>query len=143
MMRPRLDAADFILERNVILEEIARSEDVPTGQAYRRMMQTYFRGQSAGPRRAGHAREHRQRWQVEQMREYAARRYAANNLILALAGNFEWEQVRALAEEKCGAWGRGDEGRSAEPYTPSSAATKVMVQATAEAADHAAGVARA
>src|SRR5262249_49808686 len=42
MMRPRLDAHDFDLERNVILEEIARSEDVPTSQAYRRLMQTYF-----------------------------------------------------------------------------------------------------
>ena len=49
------------------------------------------------------------------------RRYAANNLILALAGNFEWDEVRALAEEKCGAWTRGEEGRTAEPFTPTAA----------------------
>jgi predicted Zn-dependent peptidase len=127
MMRPRLDATDFSLERNVILEEIARSEDVPTSQAYRRMMQTYFAGHPLGHDVLG-TRESIGEMTVEQMREYAARRYAANNLILALAGNFEWDEVRALAQEKCGAWSRGEEGRTAEPYMPDSAVTNVVVR---------------
>src|SRR5215468_10277814 len=106
MMRPRLDATDFSLERNVILEEIARSEDVPTSQAYRRMMQTYFAGQSLGHDVLG-TRESIHDLRVEQMREYAARRYAANNLILSIAGNFSWQQVLDLAGEKCAAWSQG------------------------------------
>ena len=69
MMRPRLDAHDFDMERNVILEEIARSEDVPTSQAYRRLLQTYFAGQPLGHDVLG-TRESIADLRVEQMREY-------------------------------------------------------------------------
>ncbi|MBF6591370.1 MAG: insulinase family protein [Ktedonobacterales bacterium] len=55
---------------------------------------------------------------VEQMRAYATRRYAANNLILAVAGNFEWARVLDLAREKCGAWPTGEFGRQASRLTP-------------------------
>ncbi|HEY7339411.1 MAG TPA: pitrilysin family protein [Ktedonobacterales bacterium] len=125
MMRPRLDADDFNLERNVILEEIARSEDVPTGQAYRRLMQSFFAGNSLGHDVLG-TRESIGDLQVEQMRAYHNRRYAANNLILAVAGNFEWDELRALAEEKCGTWRAGEMGREAAPFTPESASTVIV-----------------
>src|SRR5215831_12476573 len=127
MMRPRLDAHDFDLERNVILEEIARSEDVPTSQAYRRLMQTYFSGQSLGHDVLG-TRESIRALHVEQMRAYAARRYAANNLILSIAGNFSWQQVLDLADEKCGAWGQGEMGRDAQPYIPPHPVAQVIVK---------------
>ena len=125
MMRPRLDANDFNLERNVILEEIARSEDVPTGQAYRRLMQSFFSGNSLGHDVLG-TRESIGDLKVEQMRAYHGRRYAANNLILAVAGNFEWDELRALAEAKCGAWGAGEMGREAVPFTPESASIVIV-----------------
>ena len=125
MMRPRLTADDFNIERNVILEEIARSEDVPTGQAYRRLMQTYYAGNSLGHDVLG-TRESIGDLAVEQMRAYHDRRYAANNLILAVAGNFEWEQLRALAAEKCGGWQSGEMGRVAAPFTPNSADTIIV-----------------
>jgi predicted Zn-dependent peptidase len=127
MMRPRLDAGDFAMERNVILEEIARAEDVPTGQAYRKLMQTFFAGQPLGHDVLG-TRESIGNLKVEQMREYWARRYAANNLILSIAGNFDWDTVVALAEEKCGAWDRGEEGRAAAPYEPARPVSKVIVK---------------
>jgi len=127
MMRPRLDAHDFDMERNVILEEIARSEDVPAGQAYRKLRQAYFDGQPLGHDVLG-TRESIGNLTVEQMRAYAARRYAANNMILSIAGNFEWERVVALAEEKCGAWARGEEGRTALPYAPAESVSQVIVR---------------
>jgi predicted Zn-dependent peptidase len=127
LMRPRLDAHDFDMERNVILEEIARSEDVPTSQAYRRLMQTYFAGQSLGHDVLG-TRESIANLRVEQMRDYAARRYAANNLILSIAGNFEWQRVLDLAAEHCGAWSGGEEGRVAEPYAPAQSSSQVIVK---------------
>ena len=125
MMRPRLNADDFNVERNVILEEIARSEDVPTGQAYRRLMQTYYAGNSLGHDVLG-TRESISAMTVEQMRAYHTRRYDTNNLILAVAGNFEWEELRALAAEKCGAWQSGEMGREAAPFTPTGAETIIV-----------------
>lgn len=120
MMRPRLDAADFAIERNVILEEIARAEDQPASRAYRKLMQTYFDGNTLGHDVLG-TKESIGAMHVEQMRNYWARRYAANNLILAIAGNFDWQQVLDLARERCGAWDSGVAGRAAQPFVPDAA----------------------
>lgn len=127
MMRPRLDEQDFILERNVILEEIARSEEMPMSQAYRKLLASYFEGSSLGHEVLG-TRESIRDLGVEQMRAYWARRYAANNLVLSVAGNFEWERVLELAQEKCGAWTSGEEGRDAQPFTPAQPAARVIVK---------------
>ncbi len=125
MMRPRLDAHDFDLERSVILEEIARSEDSPMSQAYRRLLQAYFAGHPLGHDVLG-TRESISELQVEQMRTYQARRYAANNLILAAAGNLEWDRLLDLAQRYCGAWQPGEEGRAAEAFMPASSTTVVV-----------------
>jgi predicted Zn-dependent peptidase len=127
MMRPRLDPQDFDMERNVILEEIARSEDVPTSQAYRKLLQTYFRGYPLGHEVLG-TRDSIRELRVEQMREYHERRYAANNMILAVAGNFEWQQLLALAAEKCGSWASGEEGRDAQEIVPAESLTRMLVK---------------
>ena len=127
MMRPRLDGEDFALERNVILEEIARSEDVPTGQAYRKLMQTFFAGSTLGHDVLG-TQESIRDMSVEQMRAYQQRRYSANNMILAIAGNFDPDQLLALAQEKCGAWRAGEEGRDAEPFLPAQSSASVIVK---------------
>ncbi len=127
MMRPRLDAEDFAMERNVILEEIARSEDSPSGQAYRRLMQTYFAGFELGHDVLG-TKESIREMSVEQMRAYHAQRYGANNMILAIAGNFEWEQVVELAEKHCGAWTIGEEGRAAPSFAPGHPQANVVVK---------------
>src|SRR5579859_4858585 len=42
MMYPRLLESDFQTEKEVIVNEIARSEDQPYSATYRRMVQTYF-----------------------------------------------------------------------------------------------------
>ena len=127
MMRPRLDAQDFDLERNVILEEIARSEEMPMSQAYRKLLASYFQGSSLGHEVLG-TRESIRDLSVDQMRAYWARRYAANNLILSVAGNFEWEQVLELAERHTGEWTSGEEGREALPFTPERPAPHVIVK---------------
>jgi predicted Zn-dependent peptidase len=48
MMYPRLDEEDFKMEKEVIINEIARSEDQPTNLAFRRMMQAYFASHALG-----------------------------------------------------------------------------------------------
>jgi predicted Zn-dependent peptidase len=41
------------------------------------------------------------------MRGYFAERYAPNNMVLACAGNFDWDQICSVAEESCGKWQDG------------------------------------
>jgi predicted Zn-dependent peptidase len=126
MMYPRLAESDFEMEKEVIINEIARSEDQPYNLAFRRMMQTYFGTHPLGHDVLG-SRESIREMRVEQMRNYWQQRYAANNLILSLAGNFNWEQVLSLAEKHCSTWRTGDASRHVEPYQPASPINEIIV----------------
>src|SRR5205085_9172164 len=126
MMYPRLTESDFETEKEVIVNEIARSEDQPYNLAFRRMMQTYFGNHPLGHDVLG-SRDSIRNMRIEQMRDYWARRYAANNLILSVAGNFDWAQIVDLAEQHCSNWRTGDEGRSVEPYQPAQPINEVIV----------------
>ena len=126
MMYPRLAESDFDMEKEVIINEIARSEDQPYNLAVRRMMQVYFDSHPLGHDVLG-SRESIRNMRIEQMRDYWKRRYAANNLILAIAGNFDWDHVVQLAEEHCANWRTGDAGRSVEPYEPAQPRNEIMI----------------
>ena len=117
MMRPRLDPEDFTRERDVILAEITRGEDQPTQVAGRQFYKTYFADTSLGHDVIG-SPDSIKAMQVEQMVDYAKRRYAANNIILAVAGKLEWAQVVELAEKHCSTWETGEVGREVTPYVP-------------------------
>jgi predicted Zn-dependent peptidase len=126
MMYPRLAESDFETEKEVIINEIARSEDQPYNLAYRRMMQNYFGSYPLGHDVLG-TRDSIRSMRIEQMRDYWNRRYAANNLILAVAGNFDWEHIVRLAEKYCSSWRTGDAGRNVEPYEPARAINDITV----------------
>jgi predicted Zn-dependent peptidase len=126
MMNPRLDESDFTTEKEVIVNEIARSEDQPSSLAYRRMMQTYFGEHSLGHDVLG-SRESIRGMQIEKMRDYWRRRYAANNLILSIAGKFDWDHIVNLAEKYCSDWRTGDSGRDATHYEPAASINNVIV----------------
>jgi predicted Zn-dependent peptidase len=126
MMYPRLAESDFETEKEVIINEIARSEDQPYNTTYRRMMQTYFGDHPLGHDVLG-SRESIRNMRIEQMRDYWQRRYAANNLILSVAGNFNWEHIVELAERYCANWRTGDASRDSSHYEPAYAINNVMV----------------
>jgi predicted Zn-dependent peptidase len=126
MMYPRLVESDFEMEKEVIINEIARSEDQPYSLAFRRMMQTYFGAHPLGHDVLG-SRESIRDMHIEQMRDYWNRRYAANNIILAIAGNFDWEHVVRLAEKHCASWRIGDAGRDVESYEPANPINDIIV----------------
>ena len=126
MMYPRLAESDFETEKEVIVNEIARSQDQPYSSTFRRLMQTYFSTHPLGHDVLG-TPESIHNMHVEQMREYWNRRYAANNMILAVAGNFDWEHILHLAEKYCNNWRVGDSGRNVERYEPAQSINDVVV----------------
>src|SRR5579859_8106672 len=126
MMYPRLSESDFETEKEVIINEIARSEDQPYNLAFRRMMKTYFGTHPLGHDVLG-SRESIRNLRIEQMRDYWNRRYAANNIILAIAGNFDWEHIIRLAEKHCNSWREGDSGRNVDPYEPAHPINDIIV----------------
>ncbi len=126
MMYPRLAESDFETEKEVIVNEIARSEDQPYNITYRRMMQTYFGDHPLGHDVLG-SRESIRGMHIEQMRDYWQRRYAANNLILSVAGNFDWDHIVKLAEHHASNWRTGDSGRDVSHYEPVHPINNIMV----------------
>src|SRR5437660_1865133 len=126
MMYPRLAEEDFEMEKEVIINEIARSEDQPYNLAFRRMMQTYFGSHPLGHDVLG-SRESIRDMRAEQMRHYWQQRYSANNLILSVAGNFDWAHIVHLAEQHCSSWRTGDASRHVAPYQPAQPLSEVVV----------------
>jgi predicted Zn-dependent peptidase len=126
MMDPRLAESDFETEKEVIVNEIARSEDQPYNTAYRRMMQTYFDSHPLGHDVLG-TPESIRNMHIEQMRDYWNRRYAANNMILSVAGNFDWDHIVQRAEERCNPWRVGEAGRDISHYEPARSVNNIMV----------------
>lgn len=126
MMYPRLAESDFETEKEVIINEIARSEDQPYNLAFRRMMQTYFSAHPLGHDVLG-SRESIRNMRIDQMRHYWDQRYAANNLILSVAGNFNWDHVVSLAENHCSNWRKGDASRHVAAYQPAQPIKEIIV----------------
>jgi predicted Zn-dependent peptidase len=120
MMRPKLDVADFNQERHVILEEIARYEDMPNAKLSNYLMEHYFSPTGLARPVLGTS-ETIAAMTVEQMRAYWQRRYGVNNMIFAIAGNFDWDAVCAQIERICGDWFTGETGREPIAVRPPSA----------------------
>jgi predicted Zn-dependent peptidase len=114
---PSLRTADFDMEKKVILEEIGMYDDQPTYLAYDQLMTTHFRGHPLGRCVLG-TRETVGALSADQMRDYHARRYTAGNILLAVAGRFDWQQVLDLAARHCGHWRAGDPPRDIAEARP-------------------------
>ncbi len=103
LMRPSLRNEDFNIEKNVIKEEIAMYKDSPTFDVMDKCRSLHFDGHPCGNSVLG-TEESIDNLTAEQMRSYFTNRYAPNNLVLACAGNFNWDQICSTAENGCGKW---------------------------------------
>lgn len=117
MMRPALRNEDFDMEKKVILEEIAMYEDRPQFAVFDLLRATYFGSHPLGASVLGSS-DSIAALTRDQMHEYFSRRYAANNLTLALTGNYDWESVKAQAETLCGSWNVAPAPRETPEFTP-------------------------
>ena len=103
MMRSRIPPDEFDMEKKVVLDEIARSNDQPMHLAYDFLQARVFK-------------DHSLEWPVlgydhtvgeltrDQMDDYFRARYAPNNLVLIVAGNVDPANMVELAGEYCGQW---------------------------------------
>ena len=103
LLRPALRDEDFDIEKNVIKEEIAMYQDLPSFDVIDRCRTLHYDGHPCGYSVLGSV-ESIDALTADRMREYFSRRYAADNCVLACAGNFDWQALCALAEEKCSQW---------------------------------------
>lgn len=111
MMRPALRPQDFEVEKKVILEEIEMYKDRPGFRVFDELRPAYFRGHPLGNSVLG-SPESIAALTRDDMAAYFERRYAPNNLLLALAGNYDWEAVLEEAQALTESWAPAETGRS-------------------------------
>ncbi len=111
MLRPSLRQEDFDTEKKVILEEIAMYKDRPHFVVYTLARETYHHGHPLGNSILG-STESISALTRDQMMEYFGRRYAPNNMVIVLTGNYDWEAAARQIEQACGSWQPGDNSRT-------------------------------
>ena len=117
MMRPTLRQDDFDIEKQVILEEIAMYEDRPSMRVFDTGNERYFNGHPMGNSVLGTPATITP-LQREQMLDYFRARYAPNNLVVALSGNYDWDAAVRQLEELTAGWEPQETGREHPPATP-------------------------
>jgi predicted Zn-dependent peptidase len=103
LMRPALRDEDFNLEKNVILEEIAMYKDMPQFDVIDRARALHFGSHPCGNSVLG-TEESVLALTSGQMRDYFARRYAPDNLVVACCGNLDFDGLCEHIEQLCGSW---------------------------------------
>lgn len=103
MLRPSLEEDDFQTERQVILEEIAKYEDQPPFGAFERAMERHFGPRGLGRRILG-TNESIEAMTSQVMGDYFARRYSPENIVLAAAGNVDFDSLVEQAMQLTRDW---------------------------------------
>lgn len=105
ILRPTLRTEDFETERMVILEEIAKYDDQPPFGAFERSMEEYFGNHGLGRRVLGTV-DTVSAMTPEQMRAYFDASYGPESIVLAAAGNVDFDALVASAEKLTKSWSR-------------------------------------
>jgi predicted Zn-dependent peptidase len=103
ILRPALRQEDFDVEKNVILDEIARYADIPRYRVYERLMAEHFRPHPLGNSVLG-TTESVSALRLADMRAYFDRRYSPGNLTVVGVGHVDFDALVAQAAEACGPW---------------------------------------
>lgn len=119
ILRPALRQADFDTEKLVILEEIAKYEDQPPFGAHEKCMAAHFGAHPLGRSVLG-TTPSVSRLTRDQMLEYFLRRYSPRNIVLAAAGNVDFDRLVSFSQRCCGGWEPFDAGRETPRAAPHS-----------------------
>lgn len=112
-----LDETEFNKERGVILEEISMEEDSPEDVVHELLSRIQFGDQAAGMPILGPA-EQIAAYTRDDLANYRARHYHPENCVVALAGNYDPEQVLALMQQYFGEWKKSGRRQTVPPMQP-------------------------
>ncbi len=98
-LRPTLDPEDIEKEKGVIAEEIHNYEDTPDDRVHDLFAEVIWRGHPLGHRILGTV-DSVTAFTPEAVERYHSGNYTAPNLLISVAGRFDWDRVVALVEEK-------------------------------------------
>jgi predicted Zn-dependent peptidase len=111
ILRPSLRNDDFDVEKGVILNEIKMYDDQPGFVASDHARRIYYGSHPLGNSVLG-SKESVSALTRDQMHEYFGRRYGSSNIVVAAAGNLDWNHLLRLIDEACAKWEPGQAGRT-------------------------------
>lgn len=103
MVRPSLPAEEFDMEKKVVLEEIAMSDDDLDRHMYDLLHEKVFAGHSLAWPVLGY-RETIEKLSRQDMLDYHAQHYSPSNMVLIVAGNVNVDAVLRTAGEVTADW---------------------------------------
>src|SRR5579862_3311037 len=101
MLHSLIDPEELAREEQVVIEEIKRSEDEPSDLVHDLHIEHRWKGHPLGKPIIG-TKESVSGFQREDLTKYMDRRYRGKNVVLAIAGNVDPEQVLRSAEKDLG-----------------------------------------
>ncbi len=113
ILNPLMDNKEFTKEKNVVLEEIAMSEDSPEDLAYELMNKALYGRQSLAMAIAG-TREGVAGYTVEDLVHFRRKYYHPANAVVAIAGRVNRGQLEDMLQRHFGCWS----GDAAASYPP-------------------------
>lgn len=103
LMRPAIREEDFELERQVIIEEIKLYQDRPMEVLFEKARRKFFGRHPLGHSILG-SEDSIRNLRYSDMRSYHSSRYSPDNMILALAGQLDFDQVLSEAARLTADW---------------------------------------
>ncbi|MDG1899271.1 MAG: pitrilysin family protein [Phycisphaerales bacterium] len=117
ILRPSLREDDFEDEKPVILEEIAMYADQPFWGLYEKTLERFYGDHRLSHRVLG-TNETVTALTRDGMNEYFQTRYSADNTIVSLAGNIDFDAMVERIEGHCGHWKRTGAERTYDQLVP-------------------------
>ena len=111
-LHPRLDPVEVEKEKGVIIEEIRNYEDTPDDSVHDLFSDVVWRGHPLGNRILGTAESVRA-FSHDAIGGYHARHYTAPNVLVSVAGRFDWDRVVSLVASKFAGAPNGTPSRTA------------------------------
>ncbi len=127
ILRPSLRQEDFDLEKKVILEEIGMYDDQPTWLAHDLARKLHYGSHPLGNTVLG-TKESVSALTREQMHAYFERRYVPSNILVSVAGRFDWSQFVDWIDRHCRDWKPGTAERQHRHEVPGSGTQKVVTK---------------
>lgn len=103
VLNASFDEAEFEKERGVILEEISMVEDTPEDIVYELLAEAYFGNHSLARPILGPASQIKT-VSRDTLLTFRHRHYRPDNTVLSVAGNYDLDALKELAERMLGSW---------------------------------------
>lgn len=98
IIRPKFNADEIDKERNVVIEEMKKCDDDPVEVLYRTVMENYYSGNSYAHDELG-TEEIISKVSRDELLAYKNKHYTANNCIISVAGNMEFDELDKIIEK--------------------------------------------